>query len=122
MDQAPVFPEIEDQDQEQAAALPMVAVPVKVEGPVVVMTLPSRMGPAFFHTLSTVMTHILGPDKRRKRVTLISDVDWVYSQQMQGGGVPWYAKVALVLEHADVIYAKSANAGTLTVIAEYTGQ
>lgn len=112
------FPDIDTQ-QQTPDALP--AVPVVVQGPVTVVQLPRRKGPAFLQALTSTMTHVLGPDPRRCRVTLICDQDWNYSTQRNGSGVPWYAKVPLVIEHADAVYASTSSAATLTVIPEYTG-
>jgi hypothetical protein len=122
-DQPPAFPALVDQEQIEAPRLPMTPVPVAVAGPVVTMRLPARSGSPMFHDLTTSMAHILGPDMRRTRVTLICDADWRYAIGQAGNGVPWYAKVPLVLEHADAIYARvPTSTGTLTIIPEFTGE
>jgi len=114
------FPDIDTQEQTIPDQLP--AVPVTIIGPVPVVHLPSRKGPVLKNALTTAGQHVLGPDPRRCRATLICDVDWQYSQQIQGTGVPWYSKVPLVITHADAIYASvPTGTGTLTVICEYVG-
>jgi hypothetical protein len=118
------FPAVDDQEQIEAAALPMTPVPVKVVGPSVVMALPARSGPAFTQDLTSAeLVHVLGRDPRRTRTTFICDVDWRYSTTKSGTGAPWYAKVPLTITHADAIYAKvPTSTGTLTVIPEYGGE
>lgn len=116
------FPDIDTQQQIPAPALPMVPVPVTITGPSATLRLPNRQGPAITAALTTTIQHVLGQDTRRARTTLICDQDWRYSTVGAGSGVPWYAKVPLVVEHCDAIYASvPTGTGTLTVIAEYIG-
>ncbi len=95
------------------------AVPVRVDGPLIVQLAPSLRGPAFPMTLGTVFQHVLGADPKRRRCILLADEAWLYRTSTSGGGVPWPADTALYLEHADQVYAATpTGTATLTVITE----
>lgn len=122
IDQPPAWPALDEQLHEPIPAMPMTPVPVTVEGPVPVVSQPNRSGAAFTAELTTTMVHILGRQPGRSRVTMICDTDWRYSATQSGAGVPWYAKVPLVITHADPVFASvPTSTGTLTVITESNG-
>lgn len=101
-------------------------VPVKPVGPVTVFELPSRCGAVLSVPLAVPAAgeaypvQVLDEDPRRKRVVLISDVDWIYARKASDKhGAPWPKAVPLPLEHCDAIFAASqGSAGTLSVIVE----
>ncbi len=100
---------------------PVVALPVHPTGPTTTHELPSRCGAAETRTLTVgTFVEILGQDLRRKRTILLADQDWQYARKASDThGVYWPARVPLVLQHGDSIYAAaSTNAGNLTVITE----
>lgn len=95
------------------------SIPVCQDGPWTTQQLPARSAPFAVVPLSTTTAHILGADLRRKRVVLICDQDWLVSRSSSAQQVPWYAKVPLVLESCDAIYARVASStANLTVIPE----
>jgi hypothetical protein len=110
-------PALEDVLQEPAGLL---TVPVAVEGPVHIRVLPSRIAGAQKEALTTSFSPVLYADLKRRRATLICDVDWEYSRSgSSGSGVPWYAKVPLVIEHADTVNARvPTSTGTLSIVTE----
>lgn len=94
--------------------------PVNVNGPVQTRQLPSRIGGSIKEPLTTAFSRVLYADLKRRRAVLVADVDWEYSRTgNSGSGVPWYAKVPLVIEHADEVNARvPTSTGTLSIIAE----
>lgn len=111
----PSVPEV----QQQQDITPIMPLPVVHDGPINTQQLPSRMGPIITQALSTATAHVLGQDEKRRRTVCICDVDWLVSRTSSGVAAPWYAKVPLVLENADSLYAKvSTGTGTLTVVTE----
>lgn len=116
IDEDPPYPSVPDLQQREILAPALL---VKPDGPVLTHQLPSRTGPMSSVPLGTTLAHILGPDEKRRRTVLICDVDWLVSRASSAAGVPWYAKVPLVLESCDAVYAKvSTGTGTLSVIPE----
>ncbi len=112
----PPEPELGEVLQEPGLA----TIPVSVGGPVQTRALPSRIGGASKEPLTTSFSNVLYADLKRRRAVLIADVDWEYSRTgNSGSGVPWYAKVPLVLEHADSVCARvPTGTGTLSIVTE----
>ncbi len=110
-------PELEELQQHD---VPIPAVPVNVIGPVTVHELPCKSGPAFATTLTTDFQKILYTDLKRARANLLCTAAWQYSKSgAAGSGVPWPVAVALVIEHADSVYARvTSETATLSVITE----
>jgi hypothetical protein len=102
----------------------MVAVPVDIRGPVMVIPVGSRSAPAFSQVLNGAYQNVLsGLDHKRRRATLIGDGEWDYSHSgVPGSGCRIPADVPVVIEHGDAVYAREhAGAGatvTLAVIVE----
>jgi hypothetical protein len=107
------------QDESTGPELPIV-VAVRHDGPIRAVELPARNCAPSKLILTTDFQHVLGPDLKRKRVILLADAAWEYSRTgAQGSGVPWPTSVALVLQHADAIYARvPTSTGNLSVFPE----
>lgn len=100
---------------------PVEALPVHATGPTTTHELPSRCGTAESRAITVgTFTEILGQDLKRKRTILLGDQDWQYARKASDThGAFWPAKVPLILQHGDTIYAAaSTNSGNLTVITE----
>ena len=115
-----IIDELLNDDGESNDQADMVDVTVTTE-PIRATDLPSRVGPMAKLALTTTFQRLYGPDLKRKRTNLICDTDWEISRSgATGSGVPWYAKVPLVVEHADTVWARvPTSTGTLSILPEY---
>lgn len=113
----PLLEELHQLEPEVVLAVPPVV--VKTDGPVLTHELPARLGVVAEFGLTTTWILVVGVDLKRKRLTLVCDVDWRVSHSQSSTGGTWPADVPLVLSHASAVYAKvSTGTGTLTVIPE----
>lgn len=114
----PPAPDLDDLQQREIPHLG--AVPVCVEGPVLVQVQPARRGTAEPTGLNQTPAHILGEDPRRSAATLLCDVAWNYFARKGGASVRWPADVPLVIQHCSEVWASvTTGTGNLSVISEY---
>jgi hypothetical protein len=105
-------------------------VPVRIDGPADVHTLPSKrfnVSQEFIGGSNLVATRILTQDPTRRRAIVIlrsataTDAFLVQSTS-SGQGVAWPANVALTFEHCDEVFAKmnaADTSATLSIMTEH---
>lgn len=100
------------------------AVPVEVVGPIQVQQLPSELGGAFAYTTTPQPQQILGADRFRSKVTIISvDNAFLVSTSRNINGTQtaalWPPNVPLVITHQSAItVAQATTAANLSILTE----
>lgn len=119
-------PDLPELQQREVFELP--SVPVRIDGPAQVNTLPSRrfsvsQEPVGASTANA--TRVLTNDPTRRRAIILfrsgTSTDFFLVQSASTGqGVAWPANVPLVMDHCDEVYAKggAAEAISLSVLIE----
>lgn len=111
-----------DEDQLLQQDAPLGPVPVRVEGNVYCVMLPSRSGPAFIHPLVHARpTNVVKPDPKRAAIHLCGTADWYYMRTGTSERLPMPMDVVVTLSHCDEIWAMPQSADTdasLSVIVE----
>lgn len=117
----PPAPNLADLEQREVV---YPAVPVQVEGTVLIQQQPNRTGFATNESLTTAPPMmVLGADPRRAVAHLIGSAAWLYRASQSGMPVTVPANTILTITHSGAVWAASVTGSvTLGVIGENYAQ
>jgi hypothetical protein len=119
----PPQPDLAELQQREVFEYP--SVPVRLDGPASVSTLPNGRFSVSAEPLGDNAVRVLTNDPRRRRAVLVmysaTATDyWKVKSTASGQGVPWPANVPCVMDHCDEVWAQvGAGYLTLSVLIEH---